>query len=169
MRTQIEKATLALAVSLGMVAVANAGEVVVTSDIATSTTWTKNNTYNLQKQIYVRPGATLTIEAGTVIASDTGIGGSLAVTRGGQIFVLGTVTDPVVMTSKADVATWVGGNPHTGTWREGVNEWGNLTLMGNAYISEDATPGNTPTPSARCGTPVPSLSFGASWNRTSRE
>jgi len=55
--------------------VAQAGEILVTNDIAVSTTWTANNTYNLQDQIYVLPGATLTIEAGTVIASDTGIGG----------------------------------------------------------------------------------------------
>lgn len=41
-----------------------AAEVLVTANIASSTTWTKNNTYNLQGQIYVLPGATLTIEPG---------------------------------------------------------------------------------------------------------
>ena len=40
---------------------AGAAEILVTSNIATSTTWTSNNTYNLQQQIYVLPGATLTI------------------------------------------------------------------------------------------------------------
>ena len=49
--------------------VALAANIDVTEDIATSTTWTADNTYNLTKQIYVLPGATLTIEAGTVIAS----------------------------------------------------------------------------------------------------
>jgi hypothetical protein len=46
------------------------------------------------------------------------------------------------MTSTADVATWnpdaghpSGGDPKTGTWHEGVNEWGNLTVMGNGLIS----------------------------------
>jgi len=34
-------------------------EIMVSSDIAVSTTWTANNTYNLQNQIYVLPGATL--------------------------------------------------------------------------------------------------------------
>jgi len=121
-------------------------EVLVNSDIATSTTWTSNNTYNLQRQIYVLPGATLTIQAGTVVASTTGLGGSLAVTRGAQIFVQGTQTRPVIMTSKADVATWTGGDPATGSWREGANEWGNLTLMGSGYISNNQTVGNTSTP-----------------------
>ena len=136
--------------------VANADEVIVSSDITVSTTWTADNTYNLTDQIYVDPGCTLTIEAGTVIASDTGVGGSLAIANGAQIFVLGTRDKPVIMTSKSDVATWGGEgndgfnttNPVSGTWREAANEWGNLTIMGDAYISEDATLGNTAAPSA---------------------
>ena len=122
--------------------------VLVTQNISTSTTWTADNIYNLQQQIYVLPGATLTIEAGTVIASTTGLGGSLAVTNGAQIFVQGTQTRPVIMTSQADLATWTNGDPSTGTWRESANEWGNLTIMGDAYISEDATAGNSATPSS---------------------
>ena len=133
-------------VSLGLVGAGSAAEVLVSTNIATSTTWTNSNSYNLQGQIYVLPGATLTIEPGTVIASD--LGGSLAVSKGAQIFVNGTKNEPVIMTSKADVATWTGGDPQTGLWRESANEWGNLTIMGDAYISEDATPGNTATPSA---------------------
>ncbi|MBK9387104.1 MAG: hypothetical protein IPN34_19995 [Planctomycetes bacterium] len=137
-----------LLVGTALSGAATAAEILVTSDVITSTTWTANNTYNLQQQIYVRPGATLTIEAGTVIASDTSIGGSLAVTKGARIFVLGTDTNPVIFTSKADQATWVGGNPKTGTWRETANEWGNLTLMGAGYVSENAIVANTAVPSA---------------------
>src|SRR5258705_6029895 len=133
---------------LGLAGTANAAEILVNANIAVSTTWTANNTYNLQQQVYVLPGATLTIEPGTLIASDTGVGGSLAVTKGAQILALGTQDKPIIFTSKADVATWVGGNPKTGTWREAVNEWGNLTVMGAAYISENAVAGNTPAPSA---------------------
>lgn len=129
-------------VSLLVSAVAAQTEVKVSTDIATSTTWTANNTYNLQKQIFVLPGATLTIQAGTVIASDTNLGGSLAVAKGAQIYVQGTEQKPVIMTSKADVATWKNGDPRTGTWRESANEWGNLTIMGAAYISEDKPGGN---------------------------
>jgi len=95
---------IAIAVA-GSAGVADASEILVTSDILTSTTWTSDNTYNLQTQIYVLPGATLTIQAGTIVASDTNVGGSLAVCKGAQIFVQGTRTNPVIMTSKADVAT----------------------------------------------------------------
>ena len=125
---------------------AQAAEILVSGDITTSTTWTADNTYNLQNQVFVKPGATLTIEAGVVVASDPG--GSLAVANGAQIFVLGTKQAPVIMTSKADVATWTGGDPTTGVWRESANEWGNLTIMGDGYISENAIVTNTPVPSA---------------------
>jgi hypothetical protein len=135
-------------VGAGAVNVAGAAEILVSSNIAVSTTWTANNHYNLQHQIYVLPGATLTIEPGTIVASTTNLGGSLAVCKGAQIFVNGTEANPVIMTSTADVATWVGGDPKTGTWREAANEWGNLTVMGSAYISENAIAGNTSNPNA---------------------
>jgi len=145
----MKKTVLLTAVTgFGLVAAANAAEILVTTDIAVSTTWTANNTYNLQNQIYVLPGATLTIEAGTIIASDTGIGGSLAVTRDAQLIANGTAANPIIFTSKADVATWVGGDPKTGTARLGVNEWGNLTFCGNGYISENSIGTNTPAPNA---------------------
>lgn len=144
----------ALLAGLAIAGTASAQEILVTQNIATSTTWTANNRYNLQNQIYVLPGATLTIQPGTLIvstANTTQGGGSLAVCRGAQIFVQGTEKNPVIMTSTADYATWTAGNPKTGSWREACNEWGNLTIMGSAYISSDnhgGTTGNTPAPSA---------------------
>ena len=131
--------------AVAFVSVANA-QVVVNSNISTSTTWSSSAVYDIQTQVYVLPGATLTIEPGTVIACSSQ--GSLAVCRGAQIFVQGTQYKPVIFTSAADRATWTGGNPKTGTWRQTANEWGNLTLMGSAYISENATVGNTATPNA---------------------
>ena len=142
------KAVLTLIAGLGMAGAAQAAEILVTANISVSTTWTANNTYNLQQQIYVLPGATLTIEPGTVVASTAGLGGSLAVCKGAQIFAMGTKAKPVIMTSKADTATWTGNDPRTGTWREAANEWGNLTIMGAGFVSENATVGNTAVPSA---------------------
>lgn len=159
--TNLLKTALLAAGVAGVAGVATAqSEVLVNSDIAVSTTWTADKVYNLQKQIYVLPGATLTIQAGTVLASTTNIGGSLAVTKGAQIFVQGTEKKPVIMTSKADVATWTGGNPKTGTWREAANEWGNLTVMGGAYVSYNNHGGpttNSPTPSASNVAPMEGL------------
>ena len=150
----------------GIVGHAHAAVIDVTSDIAVSTTWTANNTYNLTKQIYVLPGASLTIEAGVVVASDVTVngGGALAVTKGAQIFICGTKENPVIMTSEADVATWsvlpshpTGRDPKTGSWRAAANEWGNLTIMGCGYITEDKVVGNVPTCNAGNQAPMEGL------------
>ena len=140
-----------LAATMLVAGAASAAEVLVTQNISTSTTWTASNTYNLQTQIYVLPGATLTIEPGTVIASTTNLGGSLAICRGARIVANGTNESPIIFTSKADVATWTGGNPKTGTARVAMNEWGNLTVMGRAYIGKygnGAASTNTAAPNA---------------------
>lgn len=150
MKTRIRCHSLTAAVGVLLaVGSAHAAEVLVVGDIATSTTWTNNNTYNLQGQVYLLPGATLTIQAGTVIASD--VGGALAITRDAKLICAGTPTAPVIFTSKQDVATWTGGDPTTGTWRAAANEWGNLTIMGNAYIGkygQGAVGTNTAAPNA---------------------
>lgn len=150
MKTRTLCNTVAATIGASMISLsANSAEILITADIATSTTWTKNNTYNLQGQRYVLPGATLTIQAGTIIASD--VGGSLAVTRDAKIECVGTKLDPVIFTSKQDVATWTAGNPKTGTWRAAANEWGNVTVMGNAYIGkygQGAVTTNVPSPNS---------------------
>jgi len=155
-----------------------AAEVLVTSDITTSTTWTADNVYRIQGQRYVEPGATLTIQAGTVIKdhagtanfvitnTTTGAGvwtdvsagdqGSLAVCRGAKIYVNGTATSPVIFTDdQDDFVHYVPG--HT-------NGWGNLTLMGRGLISasnigsnprtylEGTASGTTPTTNTKTPT-----------------
>lgn len=127
----------AVFVSIMCVSSTHAEDVMVSENITSSVTWTADNTYNLQNQIYVLPGASLTIEAGTRIASSpTANGsGSLAICRGAKIFALGTAEQPIIFTSTED----------NGTWREAANEWGNLTIMGNAYISNSFQSGNSNT------------------------
>ena len=141
--------TLALVIGSSMIAQsAIAAEVLVSGNITTSTTWTSNNVYNLQGQVYVSPGATLTIQAGTVVASD--LGGSLAVTRDARLVCNGNASNPVIFTSKTDYNTWTPSNPR-GRWRAVANEWGNITIMGNGYIGKygaGAVSTNTAAPNA---------------------
>jgi hypothetical protein len=131
-------ALLGLAAGCTVAGAAQAAEIFVSGDITTSQVWTADNTYNLQDQVYVKNGATLTIEAGVIVASTpTANGsGSLAITRGSQIFVQGTADNPVIMTSTNDDFT---------NLRQAANEWGNLTIMGEGYISNTCTADNTPT------------------------
>ncbi len=130
-------ATLLIALALAGVANANGNTPIVkTTDITVSETWTANHVYDLQAQVYVRNGATLTIEKGTVIASSPGFDGALVVTKTGTIMAMGTKDCPIVFTSTSDRATWVNCDPRTGKWREAANEWGNVTIMGNAFMND---------------------------------
>jgi hypothetical protein len=133
---------LIIVIGLAIANTAQAAIVDVSADISTSTTWTSDNTYRLKQQIYVLPGATLTIEAGTLIQSLVADQGSLAVCRGAQIYANGTKCNPIIFTSSNDTLT---------AWHEGCNEWGNLTVMGDALISASHYAGlpvgsNTKTP-----------------------
>jgi len=147
-----KKAMIAL-MGLAAAGIAGAANIDVADDITTSTTWTSDNVYNLTKQIYVRPGASLTIEPGTLVQSTANVGGSLAVSRGAKIYVNGTKDAPVIMTSTLDTLT---------SWHEGCNEWGNLTLMGNALIGSASYAGvqvgdNTPYPTGLNEAPMEGL------------
>ena len=139
---------LAIMASIAAQQAVHAGVIFKNGDINTSETWTADNTYNLTGQVYIKNGATLTIEPGTIIArTPTPNGsGSLAITRGSKIIANGTQENPIIFTSTLDVATWTGGDPTTGTWRAQSNEWGNVTIMGEAYMSNTKTSAtNTPT------------------------
>ena len=50
-----------------------AADVPVTANVTANTTWTANNTYLLDKPIFVTNNATLTIEPGTVILGEENI------------------------------------------------------------------------------------------------
>lgn len=137
---------IALAMALGLAltssAIADKPVVEVTQSIVSSETWTADNIYDLKAQIYVMPGATLTIEAGTLVRSTATpqvAGGSLAVTRGAQIHVKGTQDAPVIMTSTNDPMD---------SWEEGAYEWGNLTILGAGLISASQRDGNVAYPSS---------------------
>ncbi len=93
----------------------------VTTNITNNTTWTANNVYLLQGQIYVKNGATLTIQPGTIIMGDKATPGSgLFITQGSQLIANGTVNNPIVFTS----------NQAPGARAAG--DWGGVILLGRA-------------------------------------
>lgn len=118
-------ALLIAMIGIALAATVNAGHIPsyvtpggtdVTGDITTSQTWPAwGSPYHLRGVIYVTPGATLTIEAGTVIANykkdSSGAQpdrGALVVNRGAKIYAKGERGLPVIFTSAEDVATWDG-------------------------------------------------------------
>jgi hypothetical protein len=88
--------------------------------------------YYLTGAFIVKSGAKLTIPAGTVIKATENTDSTvryIAVSQGGQIFINGTATNPVVMTSaKATPAK---------------SDWGGLVICGKAPINTSATAGGT--------------------------
>lgn len=96
--------------------------------------------YNLTGKLQVSSGATLTIPAGTVIKASGGTASYIAIAQGGKIFVNGTASDPVIMTSAS--ATPAAGN------------WGGLVICGKAPINR--TSGGTGTAQAE----VSELTYG---------
>mgnify|MGYP006267746157 CR=1 FL=1 len=139
--------TLGLAAAGLVAAPAQAATVNVTGNITTSTTWTSDNEYQLDTVVYVEPGATLTIQPGTIVRGN-GANTALAVARGAQIFAEGTKDAPIIMTSVDDTGSAPDGT--RATYSGTSAEWGNLTLLGNAIIGEDG--GTTNADNAPDGT-----------------
>lgn len=95
--------------------------VTVSTNITNNTTWTSNNVYLLQGQIYVKNGATLTIEPGTIILGDkNSTGAGLFVTQGSKLYAEGTATQPIVFTSNQPAG------------QRSIGDWGGIVLMGRA-------------------------------------
>ncbi|HUQ82835.1 MAG TPA: fibronectin type III domain-containing protein [Gemmatimonadaceae bacterium] len=104
------------------------GNVDVSQDITTSTTWTNDKTYTLKGFIHVANGATLTIQPGTRIMGDFNtLGSSLFILRGAKINAVGTADAPIVFTSSR-----AAGQRQPG-------DWGGLIIIGNARINRSGT------------------------------
>ncbi|MEN9963415.1 MAG: hypothetical protein RL582_510, partial [Bacteroidota bacterium] len=97
----------------------------VTAAITANTTWTSGKTYLLKGLIYVKNGATLTIQPGVVVKGDATVSGgtALIITKGSKINAVGTSTSPVVFTSSKDA-----GSRATG-------DWGGVIILGRASLN----------------------------------
>ena len=119
--------------------------VIVTTNITSNTTWTRNNVYELGGRITVENGITLTIEPGTIIKGQAGTGSNataLLIARGGKLIAEGTETSPIIFTSVADEISLEDVNgknfksPNLTPETSGL--WGGLIILGSAPISASA-------------------------------
>jgi hypothetical protein len=99
------------------------------SEIATSTTLGCDKDWVLDGAVFVRSGATLTIEAGTTIKAKKGTSAAIIVSIGGRIVAQGESTLPIVITSDAPA-------PVPGDWR-GVFILGRASPAGEAPVDGD--------------------------------
>lgn len=90
---------------------------VLNADITANRTLKAGKTYSLTSLVYVKNGATLTIEEGVTISAVQGKN-AIIVTRGAKIMAVGTAAKPIVMTSaKATPAP---------------GDWGGVVILGKA-------------------------------------
>jgi len=101
----------------------NANKVSVSGDISVNTTWTKNNWYEVSGTVHILSGATLTIEPGTVVRGNVNNVFVLIVAKGGKLNAVGTLQQPIVMTSGRAAGSRVRG------------DWGGLLMIGNAHTN----------------------------------
>jgi hypothetical protein len=106
------RSALLTALALAVVGLAGpaAAQTVVNADVTANTTWT--GTVVLQRPIFVKNGATLTIAAGTIVRGQprtaavapgvtAGTPGAIIVTRDGRIVANGSPSSPIIMTTAA--------------------------------------------------------------------
>jgi len=101
--------------------------VVIDKAIESDMTWTRDKKYILNSQIFVRPGAKLTIEPGTVIFGRNDIGtaaGVLVINRGARLIAEGTPDEPIIFTST------------TAPGERSRGEWGGIVFLGRAPNSK---------------------------------
>lgn len=111
--------------------------VVISGVITEDESWTSDNIYELAGRVIVDNGATLTIQAGTIIKGRKGEGinaSALMIARGGKINAVGTAASPIIMTTEFDdimpgqlVGSTLG--------KDDRGKWGGLVILGKAPIS----------------------------------
>ncbi|MCB0510493.1 MAG: hypothetical protein H6579_01190 [Chitinophagales bacterium] len=117
----------------------NTTSIVVEGFITADAEWTSDNVYELKGRVVVKSGATLTINAGTVIKGQEGTGTNasvLIIERGAMIDAQGTAASPIIFTSVLD--NIVPGQLVGTNLSETDNElWGGVIVLGSAPVSTE--------------------------------
>lgn len=114
-----------------------AENVIVSGLISENQTWTADNIYELEGRVIVTNGVTLTIEPGTIVKGQDGLGinaSALMIARGGKINAVGTAQKPIIFTSVNDDIK-VGQTAGTYYNENDKGKWGGLVILGKAPIS----------------------------------
>jgi hypothetical protein len=99
-------------------------DVISAGDITTNTTLTADKVYLLDGWVYVKSGATLTIEPGTIIRGSKANKGALIIEKGARIMAEGTESNPIVFTSNQDVGS------------RSYGDWGGVIILGQATVNK---------------------------------
>lgn len=107
--------------------------------ISSDETWTNDRIYVLSGRVVVASGATLTIEAGTIIKGAEGQetnASALIIARGAKIMAEGTASNPIIFTSVLDNIE-LGEKVGTNLSKTDNEKWGGIIILGAAKISAE--------------------------------
>jgi len=105
--------------------------------ISSNTTWTNDKIWLMDGKIVVEDGATLTIEAGTIVKAAAGTGANatvLIVAKGAKIEAVGTADKPIIFTDANDQIVYANGStsPNRSVTDKGL--WGSVIILGNGIV-----------------------------------
>ena len=101
---------------------------ILTGEISSNRTLDSDSTWTIKGYVYVKSGATLTINPGTILRSDIVEKGAIIVERGAKIMAEGTAAAPIVFTSGLPM----------GQRRPG--DWGGIIILGKAPTNRSSEP-----------------------------
>lgn len=96
---------------------------VISTSVTSNLTLSGNKKYLLSGNIYVKNGATLTIEPGCVIKAEKANNSSLIITQGSFIKAIGTPSNPIIFTSNQPAGA------------RSAGDWSGLYLLGKAHYN----------------------------------
>ena len=105
--------------------------------ISSDTTWTNDKIWLMDGKIVVEDGATLTVEAGTIVKAAAGTGANatvLIVAKGAKIEAVGTADKPIIFTDANDQIVYANGStsPNRSVTDKGL--WGSVIILGNGVV-----------------------------------
>ena len=103
-------------------------------------TWTHDRIWLMDGKIVVRNGATLTIEAGTIVKAETDDGADatvLVIAKGGKINAVGTADDPIIFTDNDDQIGYEDNGISPNRVPSDMGKWGSIVVLGNASTGTD--------------------------------
>ena len=105
--------------------------------ISSNTTWTNDKVWLMDGKIVVQNGATLTVEAGTIVKAAAGTGANatvLIVAKGAKIEAIGTAEKPIIFTDANDQIVYANGttSPNRSVTDKGL--WGSVIILGNGIV-----------------------------------
>jgi len=105
--------------------------------ISSNTTWTNDKIWLMDGKIVVEDGATLTIEAGTIVKAAAGTGANatvLIIAKGAKIEAVGTADKPIIFTDANDQIVYANGStsPNRSVTDKGL--WGSVIILGNGIV-----------------------------------